>query len=285
MVVTLFWCLVMPITSPARAVCAAALERADAFRVGKSCVSHVAVSVGGRQTFMDDKPKPDTAEPVQREQKSTGSRFGLAARVSTLSLGADAGFRLARPLNLRVGFNSFDYSRNLSSDGVAYRGTLHLRSVQASLDWFPFSHSLHFGPGLLILNGNRVTALATPPVGRVLRAGAEDYISDPQDPIKGSAKSGIKKVAPMVSFGFGNLVPRKGHFAYSVDFGVVFQGAPRSTFTLLGGACDPTGEFCARVADVASIQSEIQAARADLDRHVSFMKYYPVMSVEFGYRF
>src|SRR5262249_35456883 len=163
MVVTLFWCLVMPITSPARAVCAAALERADAFRVGKSCVSHVAVSVGGRQTFMDDKPKPDTAEPVQREQKSTGSRFGLAARVSTLGLGADAGFRLARPLNLRVGFNSFDYSRNLSSDGVAYRGTLHLRSVQASLDWFPFSHSLHFGPGLLILNGNRVTALATPP--------------------------------------------------------------------------------------------------------------------------
>src|SRR5262249_49667599 len=159
------------------------------------------------------KPKPDTAEPVQREQKSTGSRFGLAARVSTLGLGADAGFRLARPLNLRVGFNSFDYSRNLSSDGVAYRGTLHLRSVQASLDWFPFSHSLHFGPGLLILNGNRVTALATPPVGRVLRAGAEDYISDPQDPIKGSAKSGIKKVAPMVSFGFGNLVPRKGHFA------------------------------------------------------------------------
>src|SRR5207245_6554043 len=108
------------------------------------------------------------------------SRFAVAFRTSTLGLGADAGFRVARPINLRVGFNMFDYARNLSSDGVGYRGTLHLRSMQVSVDWFPFSHSFHVGPGVLIWNGNRVSAIATPPAGKILTAGVEVYVSDPQ---------------------------------------------------------------------------------------------------------
>jgi hypothetical protein len=187
---------------------------------------------------------------------------------------------------MRVGFNTFHYARGLSSDGVPYQGALYLRSWETVVDWFPFSrHSFHVGSGVLFLNGNRVTAVATPPVGQVLTAGAEAYISDPQNPITGSAKTATKKIAPIVLIGFGNLVPRNHHFGYSVDLGVVFQGAPKSTFTVAGGACDPTGEFCARAAEDSSIQAEAQSARTDLAHHVSFMKYYPVVSLEFGYRF
>jgi len=225
------------------------------------------------------------AETPRHEGNSVRSRFGLAFRASTLGLGADAGIRIARPLNVRVGFSSFHYTRMLTSDGVPYNGSLRLHSFQTIVDWFPFSHSFHVSPGVLFFNGNRVTAVATPPVGQILTAGEESFVSDPQNPIRGNAKSAIRKVAPMLLVGFGNLVPRNRHFGYSVDFGVVFQGAPKSTFTVAGGACDPTGEFCAQATEDSSIQAEAQSARRDLDRHVRFMRYYPVMSVEFGYRF
>jgi hypothetical protein len=255
---------------------AAQLPRAKA-----ASVEQAGAAAQGKST--DDRPK---TEPSRASAStSLASRFSLAFRTSTLGLGADAGFRVARPLNVRIGFNTFHYARTLTSDSVPYQGALRLRSMQVVMDWFPFSHSFHVGPGLLFYNGNRVTAVAVPPIGQVLTAGAEAYISNPQDPITGMAKSAMKTVAPMIVFGFGNLIPRNRHFAYSVDFGVVFQGAPQSTFTLRGGACDPSGEFCGRVADDSSIQADIQSARSDLDRHVSFMKYYPLMSVEFGYRF
>jgi len=222
---------------------------------------------------------------ARRVNDSLASRFGLAFRASTLGLGADTTFRIARPVNVRVGFNTFHYTRSLSRDGTPYQGSLHLRSVETVVDWFPFRHGFHVSPGLLFFNGNRVTAVATPPVGQVLTAGEQAYISDPQDPITGSAKSATKRIAPVAMLGFGNLVPRNRHFGYSVDLGVVFQGVPKSTFTLAGGACDPTGEFCARAAEDSSIQAEAQSARTDLAHHVSFMKYYPIVSVEFGYRF
>lgn len=232
----------------------------------------------------DDHAKTDTPHALQ-ENNSLASRFGLAFRTSTLGLGADAGFRVARPVNVRVGFNAFHYARSLTKDGTPYQGSLHLRSMETVVDWFPFAHSFHVGSGLLFLNGNRVTAVATPPVGQVLTAGAQAYVSDPQNPLTSSAKSATKRIAPVAMVGFGNLVPRHRHFAYSVDLGVVFQGVPKSTFTLAGGACDPSGEFCARAAEDSSIQAEAQSARTDLAHHVSFLKYYPVISVEFGYRF
>jgi hypothetical protein len=233
----------------------------------------------------DDQAKTETPGPARHESKSLASRFGLAFRASTLGVGGDAAFRIARPVNLRVGFNTFDYSRNSRSDGVQYKGSLRLRSLETIVDWFPFAGSFHVGSGALFFNGNRVTAVGTPPVGQVLTAGAQAYVSDPQNPLTGSAKSATRRIAPMVILGFGNLVPHNRHFAYSVDFGVVFQGAPKSTFTVGGGACDPSGEFCARAAEDSSIQAEAQSAQSNLDHHVSFLKYYPVMSVEFGYRF
>src|SRR5215471_1299763 len=251
-----------------------------------ACVVQKAISAStAANQANDDQAKTETPPSRRPESNSLLSRFGLAFHASTLGLGGDAAFRIARPVNLRVGANTFHYSRNLTSDGVAYEGSLRLRSVETIVDWFPFSHSFHVGAGALFFNGNRVTAVATPPVGQILTSGTEAFISDPQNPLKGNAKSATHKIAPMVILGFGNLLPRNRHLAYSVDFGVVFQGAPKSTFMVGGGACDPTGEFCARAAEDSSIQADAQSARRDLDHHVSFLKYYPVISVEFGYRF
>ncbi len=224
--------------------------------------------------------RPSSVRPV-----AEGSRFGLAFKTSTLGLGADLGVRIVRSINLRVGFGTFHYTADLRRDDTAYQGSLHLRSVQAVVDWFPFAGSFHVSPGVLFHNGNRITAVARPPVGQVQRAGDVAYISDPQNPITGRALTRVSTAAPMLLVGFGNLVPRTHHFAYSVDLGVVYQGHPKSNFTLQGGACDPTGTFCGNLTDDIDTQAQVRSAQHDLDKSVSFMRFYPVASIEFGYRF
>lgn len=252
---------------------------------GASTICGQQDSSASAQKGADDRPVTEPARPTESGNGPWRTRFSLSGKTSTLGLGADLGFRVARPLNLRLGFGTFRYGRNLSKDGVAYRGVLHLQSVEILGDWFPFRCSFHISGGILLHDTNRVTAVANPPVGLVLTAGQQTYVSDPQNPIVGKASSGIRPLSPMLMVGFGNLVPRSSHFAYSMDFGVVFQGSPKSSFTLRGGACDPSGEFCANVAEDPGIQAEAQSARSEMNRRVSFMRFYPVVSVEFGYRF
>src|SRR6516225_10166642 len=218
-------------------------------------------------------------------RQSSGSRFGLAFTTSTLGLGADVAFRIVQPVNLRVGFSTFKYGQDGIQDGVSYHGDLTMQSMRALVDLYPFGHGFHVSPGLLFHNANHVTASAALPTGKVLSAGDESFIVDPQNPIVGSAKSRVHSVAPMLMVGFGSLLPKKSHFAYSFDVGVVYQGSPTSTFKLAGGACDPTGQFCGNVADDASIQGQAQSARQDLNSAVSFMRFYPLFSVSVGYHF
>src|SRR5262249_33247979 len=134
-------------------------------------------------------------------------------------------------------------------------------------------------------NGNQITATSTIPPGQVQTSGGISYISDPQNPIKGRAQSDVRTVAPMLTVGLGNLVPRRHHFSYSVDFGVVYQGHPKSSFILQGGACDPTGTICGNIADDVTTQAQVRSAQRDLDRSVRFLRFYPVFSAAFGYRF
>jgi hypothetical protein len=222
---------------------------------------------------------------VATRAEGTASRFALAFKASTLGLGADLGVRIIHPLNLRVGFSTFHFGAELDHDGVPYEGNLRLRSLQATLDWFPTGRSFHVSPGVVFHNDNRVTATSTPPVGQVEAAGDVIFLSDPQNPITGKAKSSVGSVSPMIVLGFGNLIPRSRHFGYSVDLGVVYQGHPTSTFVLVGTVCDPSGAFCTDIANDAETQKAVKNARRDLDKGVSFMRYYPVVSVEFAYRF
>ena len=226
-----------------------------------------------------------SASPPRGRGERTGTRFGLAFKTSTLGLGADLGVRIFRPFNLRVGFSTFHFEAGLKHDGVPYEGSLRLRSLQAVLDWFPTAGSFHMSPGLVFHNDNRVMATSTPPPGQIESAGNVIFISDPQNPITGKAKSIVGSVAPMILLGFGNLVPRTSHFGFSLDFGVLYQGHPTSTFVLVGAVCDASGTLCTNIAKDADTQKAVKTARHDLEKGVSFMRYYPVVSVEFGYRF
>jgi len=226
------------------------------------------------------------APPAPAKEKGEGGiPVGIGVKVSSLGIGGEAAVALTHRSNLRVGFNYFNYSDTFNKDGATYKGTLNLQSAQATYDVFLVS-SFHVSPGVLLYNGNKVTANVSVPGGQNFTLNNVSYMSDPADPVTGTGKLSMYKAAPMVLFGFGNLVPRNGHhFSTSIDIGAAYQGPPRVALNLGGSACDPSGVFCSSISSNPSIQANILAEQTKLNKSASPFRFYPVLSFGVGYKF
>ena len=220
------------------------------------------------------------------ETPSLSHRPGIGFTTSLLGMGADVAIPVTQRSNVRVGFSTFNYSRTFDKDGVSYGGKLGLHSVQALYDFFPFAGAFHISPGALLYNGNQVSAKANVPGGGSFSLGGSDYISSTSDPISGSGKIAFNKAAPMLLIGFGNLARRsERHFGMTFDIGAAYQGAGRTSLNFAGSACDSTGVNCHDIASDPTFQSNIVSEQSKINRSISPFRFYPVISIGFGYKF
>ena len=107
-------------------------------------------------------PEPTPGVPAKFPAKGSHENrveIGVGVKVSTLGIGGEAAVPVSHRTNVRVGFNAFSYGDTFTKDGVTYKGTLTLRSLQATYDLFLIG-GLHLSPGVLVYNGNKVTANA-----------------------------------------------------------------------------------------------------------------------------
>lgn len=211
--------------------------------------------------------------PLKHFSFETGLKF------STLGPGIEAAVPITYHSNLRFGFNAFNYSRDDRQDGILYSGEISFRSVQATYDWFPYEGTFHLSPGLLVYNGNRLTAKASVPAGQLFTLHNTSYVSDPTNPVFGNASVDFFKANPMILAGWRKLIPRMGRLGIPLEFGVIYDGTPRTFLELSGGACDPTGANCRNISTDPTIQSNMQFVQDQFKRKVSPFKFYPVVSV------
>lgn len=222
----------------------------------------------------------------QAEGSRPFSEVGIGVKASLLGAGIEAATPLAPGFNLRAGFNAFSYNRTFAKDGVSYGGQLRFRSAEAHLDWFPFANGFHVSPGVLVYNGNQITANAAVPGGQTFTLNSTTYTSDPANPITGSGKIDFYKAGPMLSVGWGNLLPRGRHrFSIPFEIGAIYTGSPKVTLNLPGGACDSSGLNCQPINSDPSFQSNVTAEKGKLNKDMSPFKFYPVISVGFGVKF
>jgi hypothetical protein len=254
-------------------------------------VASFAIPSGAFASGDSDQPASENAvnatAPAQRaEGPSESHRPGIGFTTSLLGLGAELAVPVTHRSNLRVGFSTFDYSRGFDKDGVTYSGKLGFRSAQAVDDFFPFSGAFHFSPGVMIYNGNQLTANAAVPGGQTFTLGGTDYMSDPSSPLSGNGKLQFSKAGPMFLVGFGNLARRsERHFGMSFDIGAVYQGTPRTSLNFAGRACDSIGFGCSDVATDPTFQSNVVSEQAKINRSLSPLRFFPIVSVGFGYKF
>ena len=230
-------------------------------------------------------PKPDS----KKKSEHGAGKVGVGFRASSLGLGGEVAVAVTRTSNIRGGINAFSYSRGFDQNGIHYDGDLRWISAEAHFDWFPFAHvvrAFHLSPGLIAYNDNHVNATAASVGSYNFTLNHVAYISDPADPVGGTAKLSFNKAAPTLMVGLGNLVPRKGkHFSVNIEAGVAFSGAPKIGLNLTGSACVPGTGICQNVSTTPSIQSNIQGEQTVISNDLSPFKYYPLVALTLGYRF
>jgi hypothetical protein len=209
-------------------------------------------------------------------------RIDLTA--NTLGAGFDLSTPLARHFDVRGGGNIIAFGYEFDVDGLHYDSDIRLRSGNLRLDWFPRHRNFHISPGILYANNN-VTALSHVPPGASFDLGDESFVNSVDDPVHGDARLIFpRRVSPMVTFGFRNLLPgRHEHISVPVEFGVAYTGAPKIDVTLVGSACAQDG--CFSFADNAEAQQSLRDEIKDINDTLSSIPVYPVLSIGFGYRF
>jgi hypothetical protein len=214
------------------------------------------------------------------------SRIALAAKMGTMGAGFEVAVPLSRRTNLRSTGNFFSYSHTFNQDGVDYTGTISLRSMQTTLDWFPFHGGFHISPGFFAYGGNNVKAHAAVPGGQTFTLNSTDYRSSLIDPIHGSGKITVNNAGPGLTVGWGNLLPRnRRHFSFPFEIGAVYEGAPKIALQLGGSACDSSGINCNTVASDPSFQQNLTDEQTKLNRDVEPYKFYPIISFGFAVNF
>ncbi len=232
-------------------------------------------------------PQSTNAKKPPAETTEDSGRVGAAVKVSTFGGGGEVAIRITHRTNVRAGFNVITYSRGFDKDGISYSGQLDFKTFEAHYDVFPWAKSFHVSGGVLAYAVDPITATARVPGGQSFSLGDVSYISDPANPVTGNGKIVFYRAAPTVTFGFGNLVPRKAskHFSIPVEFGVAFQGSPKATLGLAGSVCDSPGVNCRSVASDPTVQNQIVSEQNKLNNSMSFFKVYPIISVGVGYKF
>lgn len=192
------------------------------------------------------------------------AQVGIAARASTLGLGAELSYRASRMLGFRVAGNYLEFSRDVAIENIDYTLTPHFENGSAMLDLYPMGGSFHLTGGVLL---NRNQGRMTARLNQNIEIGGRTYTPDEIGSLLGTVE--FRKTAPYVGLGFAG----RGKISLLLDLGLGITGTPRVT---LVGTTPLTG--AAKAEFDANVAQELQQVRADIDNK-SYLKFHPVISV------
>jgi hypothetical protein len=224
--------------------------------------------------------------PAVSTESSDNGYVGIGVKVSSFGVGGEIAARVVHRANVRAGFGIFSYSDSFTKDGVPYSAQLDLKTVEGHFDIFPWAGKFHVSPGVITYVGDPISARVLILGGKSFTLGGVTYYSDAAAPVNGNGKINFNQAAPMITVGWGNLVPRNhNHFVFSFEAGVAFQGSPKTALALAGNVCDAAAVNCRSVASDPTVQSNIVSEERKFNNSLSFLQAYPVISAGFGYKF
>jgi hypothetical protein len=231
---------------------------------------------------------PDGATPLREPATKAFSAVGVDVKIGAGGIGFDVATPLARKFNLRGTGYFFRYNATITENYVTYGGDIQLASGGASLDWFPFGGTFRLSGGFIAYNGNQLTGSATVNPNQSFTLNGNTYYSSATDPIHASATLQLgSKAAPTFGFGWGNIVPRKAnkHFSVPVEIGFAYVGYPSVDLGFIGSTCNEFGTACQTVGNNPTFQQDLAAQKNKYRDDLSALRFYPILSIGFGYKF
>jgi hypothetical protein len=202
------------------------------------------------------------------------AEVGVTGDLGTTGMGVHLSVPLKSDLNARFGINALNYSYDGNTSSVDYDFKLKLQTIDALLDWFPTSSQFRLSSGL-VYNGNKVDAHAKARDSGTYELNGNTYSAASAGRIDG--RIDFRKVSPYLGIGWGNAVAKDKGWGFSADFGVLFQGSPRTS--LANSGCTASAAVCDQLA------ADVAAEKRKLDDEVSDFKAYPVIRFGVSYKF
>lgn len=221
------------------------------------------------------------------------SRIAFGGGISTGGVNLQTAVIASQHLNIRGFGNTFNYTdSNLSTSDFNANARIKLVSAGVVLDYFPWArHGFRISPGIQFHNENGVDATLTAAGGTSFTLNDVTYYSSKANPVTGMASLSLHryKVAPVMTIGWGNLIPRNGgHWSFPIELGIVYTGQPELGMSLVSGqvCSDPAGtQNCQNVTGNQSIKDNLAAEVAKDQKDLEPLRIYPVLSFGVGYSF
>lgn len=173
-------------------------------------------------------------------------------------------------LQLRGGFNYFEYSVDEEFDDIDYDGDLDLSTFGVFADLRPFSNSFVISGGAYI--GDKTLNMLASPTGPV-EIGDTTFTPDQVGMLQLDAD--MEETAPFVGIGFDTTFQGSGNFGFRGIVGAMFTGTPSINLESIGGQLSNDPTFLA----------EIEEEEANLRNDVDDFEVYPVIQLGVSYRF
>jgi hypothetical protein len=214
------------------------------------------------------------------------SRIGMAVTAGAGGIGIEIATPLYDHFNLRARGGYFSYYLDYESSGYDVTGRILARSVNTSVDYYPFHNGFRISPGVTVDNGNAAHGNIVIPVGQSFDLGDGTYTSAAGDPVRGNIAATFgHRVAPSLTAGWGNLIPhRPRNFSIPVEVGFEYIGAPLVDFNLQGSVCDQNNN-CGPIATDPTTLANVQAQRTKINNDIAPLRFFPIVSVGFGWSF
>lgn len=208
---------------------------------------------------------------------SSSAMAGVAVgvRAGTFGFGADFDVGLTESLNLRLGYNTFSYSRTLEDTDVTYDGKLKIGAASAIFDWHAFNGGFRFSAGA-VEKGPKIEVTGQPTAGTYEIDGTI-YTAAEVGNLSGTIKMG-DSIAPYVGIGWGNTVDTEDRVTFLLDIGAVHTGSPKATLNVTCGPSVPTIRC-------NQLRNDVNDEKADLEEEAKDYEWYPVVSLGFAIRF
>jgi hypothetical protein len=268
----------------------------------------LAASSGAAQTLTtssslwDGNSDGGSYRPASTVQKGPGynspfSRIAIGGGFGTLGPGIQITTNLADHFNLRASGNAFYYSTNFNDSGFDAHAKLNMATAGVALDVYPFHRGFRLSPGLMVLNNNRVGATALAAGGTSFTFDDATYYSANANPATGATplnvvgSLGLNQTKPAftITTGWGNTIPRNGHWSFPFEAGIALVGAPSVNVSLSGWACqDQAQTECGNVQDMSNstavdVQNSLNAQIAKWKSDLDPLKTYPILSFGVAY--
>jgi hypothetical protein len=227
------------------------------------------------------------------------SKVGFGVGLSPLGIQLAMTTNINQHINMRTTGNIFGYSTSFTTEGITADAKLNMKSVGTSLDIYPFHTGFRISPGVLFYNSNQVNATANVPGGTSFTLNDQTYYSANANPttgatpINGNALLNLHTTSPAftITAGWGNTLPRNGHWSFPFEVGVALSGAPSLNVNLGGWACyDKAQTLCTNINSktdpiALQIQDNLHAQVVKWTSDIESLKTYPIASFGVAYSF